>query len=110
MIIKEVQFSKCPHCGDRKRVSDEEYGCDECGNPIALEVNGKRHNDYLDMTVHHHTDPARHLQFCSWKCVIAFLPKIKTGYFASLPYLQFEADVLPGQRAEDFFRLIGARK
>lgn len=107
MQIKEAKWEHCPSCGTKQKcISDEEYGCDECKKPININVKGKRHNDYLDLTVFENPSAphSRDYQLCSWKCVLKKLRKLKCGYFISLPYLHFEKDALPGQRARDFFK------
>jgi len=109
MIIKEAKWRKCSSCGTNiERISDEEYGCDECKKPIAIAVEGKRHHDYLQVTIFqnpaHSTSSYR--QFCSWKCTLRNLRKVKCNYFISLPCLQFEKDAVPGQRVKDFFKAI----
>lgn len=109
MKIQEAKYEMCSKCGTRKNlISDEVYGCDQCRKPISIELNGKRHHDYLQLTVFRTGDESESHQFCSWACVLKFLPTIRTDYFINLPYLQYEADALPGQRASDFFATISA--
>lgn len=108
MKIEEAKFETCKECKTHlKRISDEVYGCDQCRKPIAMDVSGKRHNDYLDLTVHYlGGEGSVSHQFCSWACLFEFLPTIKTDYFVSLPFLQYESYALPGQRASDFMECI----
>ena len=49
------------------------------------------HFPRLDMTVWptKDSDEVQHYHFCSWDCVLKFIPKIKSTYFASLPHLTF---------------------
>lgn len=110
MLIKDDVWKVCGECKSRKElVSEAVYGCDQCKKPIEIfGSNGKRHHDYLSMTVFRDTQSseAEHLHFCSWKCVLKKLPTIKSDYFASLPYLHFEGDTVKGQSAKDLFRLL----
>ena len=108
MKIEEARYETCKECGTRKRmISEESYGCDECGKQISIESNGKTHHDFLQLKVFRHVgSDTESREFCSWACVFAFLPKIESDYFVSLPFLQYEADVVPGQRVSDFFKLL----
>ncbi len=103
MIIKERVYEKCPKCGSSKFVSDEEYGCDSCKKKIDL---SKPDSEYLRATVFY--DPGgktQDFQFCSWKCVLKKLRRVKSNYFINLPHLHFDHKK-PGLRACDFFKLL----
>lgn len=89
MIIKEREYKVCKECGHREMISDEEYGCDNCGKPMAFD--NEEEADYLRTQVFHiKKDHADQLHFCSWSCVFQKLKTIKTDDFISLPYLSFE--------------------
>ena len=93
MKIKEAINKRCGECKRFKgEISPDIYGCNNCRKEIQHELTaGKR--QHLHMTIFR--DPgnssSEHLEFCSWKCVLAYLPKIKSNYFANLPYLHFDA-------------------
>jgi len=110
MLIKQRVVEKCKECDHIVReVSPEQFGCDECRKPIEYEVWGKSHHDYLEITVFHNSsDSTEHLHLCSWKCVAKKLRKVKSDYFVSLPFLHYEKDTVPGQRASDFLKLVRA--
>ncbi len=89
MIRKERKFKTCKECGHREMISDEEYGCDNCGNPIDFDDPNEA--DYLRTQVfYHEKGHSESLHFCSWNCVFQKLRTIKTDDFISLPYLSFE--------------------
>lgn len=83
-------------------VSWEVYGCDHCKKEIKEFPNEE---DRLQMTVFQHDNSTEYLHFCSWKCVLKYLPKIKTDYFINLPYVSFDA-VTKGRTAKDLFKLL----
>jgi hypothetical protein len=93
MKIKEAVNESCGECGRyKKEVSPDVYGCDNCRKEIQRNLAaGKRQN--LQMTVFRnpHNSDSQNLEFCSWKCVLAYLPKIRCNYFVNLPYLHFDA-------------------
>lgn len=98
MIIKEAAWETCSACGTRKRVSDEERGCDECAKPLG-------EDDSLSATVFSNQDNETvDLHFCSWACALKKLSTVKTDYFISLPYLHFDAGA--PQNADDFWKAI----
>lgn len=102
MKIKEATFHECPSCRSRKRLTEEEYGCDECKKPIDYDLDVKQHRQYLQVTVFHHEGQSEHLEFCSWRCALKGLKKVKSDYFVSLPYLIYDDDQ-KGIRAKDFW-------
>ena len=105
MIIKEEIRENCDKCGRFVRqVSPEQHGCDQCKKPIQPYGNN---DERLEVTVFTHADGSntKHYLFCSWRCVFAFLEKVRTDYFISLPYVSFDNKIV-GRRARDFKRLI----
>ncbi len=69
-------------------VEPEEYGCDECAKHLP---------DYPNETTRLHLsvfykdrDRTDDLHFCSWKCCLGHLPKIKTDYFIAFPHVIFD--------------------
>lgn len=90
MIIKEAEFTTCDCCGTRKRVSEEEYGCDNCGKPIEL------YDDQalLRLRLFWHDGRGSNgddtLHLCSWKCALQKASTLSTDYFIDLPYLSFD--------------------
>lgn len=112
MLIQEAKYSTCGECGRHKSTVQEEiYGCDNCRKEIQrnLKANKRQH---LQLTVFH--DPAnsssQHLEFCSWKCVIAYLPKIKSNYFVSLPYMHFDEGYSKEMTGKELIRLVCTKK
>lgn len=87
-IVKEVEV----------RISDEVYGCDECRTEID------REKSYLEATIFQQEGDSEHRQYCSWKCVVKNLRKVKSDYFVSLPFLHYDQKQ-KGLRAKDFFAL-----
>ena len=102
MIIKKSQFKKCPKCGNRKLVSDEEYGCDGCGTPIEP-YNGEE--EYLHFQVFNHGKGTKQLHCCSWGCVFIALKKQKSDYFISLPYVSFDMKN-PKMQSKEFWKAV----
>jgi hypothetical protein len=115
MKIKEAEFHSCPTCSSRKRVSEEEYGCDVCKKPINnRELDPKGNRMYLQAQVFSNrgNSSAEQMEFCSWKCALKGLSKVKTDYFVSMPYLHYD-ETQKGIRASDFWaavRSFGKRK
>lgn len=106
MKIKEPTFHTCPTCENRRRLTDTEYGCDECRKPIDFEGKQRQH---LQVTVFRNNKPTESLEFCSWVCCLKGLKKINSDYFVSLPMLHYD-DHQKGIRAKDFFDAIKAYK
>ena len=104
MKIREAEFSKCKCCGKRgDLISDEAYGCDSCGKVIDM---NKKGDDYISATLYHKKyEPAEDFVFCSWKCALKKLSKVKTDYFISLPFLTFDSRK-KGVRAKDFWEAV----
>ena len=112
MIVKKAKYRNVKKLVT-ERVSDEVYGCDECkkefGEVNKLEITvfyshkmeAKLKNSESGVTDRH--------QFCSWACVGKFMPKVKTDYFVSLPYLHYDAQT-PGTTIKDFLNLINPPK
>lgn len=101
MIIKERVYQECKCCGSRKMVSDEEYGCDNCGKPIDM-FNGDNH---LGATVHWRDKDAEGLHFCSWRCTFSKLSTVNTDYFISWPLVSFD-ESHPDRDAAAFWQAV----
>lgn len=111
MIIRKAKFRKVKKIVT-ERISDDIYGCDECKKEI------KSSDSKLDISVFYHNKKLKKQQnsgdtdsheFCSWNCVCKFLPKIKTDYFVSLPFLHYEKQT-EGTMANDFIKLLTCKK
>ena len=103
MILREAKWKECPCCGRRgDLLQDEKYGCDECKKEIDMSKPG---SDYLRVTVHSNDERARSMEFCSWRCTVKGLKKIKTDYFIAMPFLNYDTRK-KGLMATDFFKLI----
>jgi hypothetical protein len=102
MIVKEATYKTCKGCGTKHRLTDETYGCDECRKPIDR---GGEQRQYLQATVFKHGEESKRLEFCSWRCCLKGLRKVKSDYFVSLPFLHYD-ERQKGVRARDFFTLL----
>ena len=103
MLIKERQWRKCPTCERNHELLNEEvYGCDTCKRAIDL----NKHQQYLQVTrFMDHQSLTTHHHFCSWKCVLKWLPKNPLDSFFSLPYLTY--DTPSGKKlTKEFFSLM----
>jgi hypothetical protein len=84
MIIKEAKYKKVK-VSQLTCVQDAIIGCDECREEI------KDTPTELQITVFsNQSENSKDLCFCSWDCVLSYLPKIKTDYFITLPYVRFD--------------------
>lgn len=89
MLIKEATYRTIP--STRQEIVNEEiYGCDECKKELS---NTGDYCKVLPMAVFLRTTdkPAVHLEFCSWKCLLKYLPKIESDYFSHLPMVTYES-------------------
>lgn len=101
MEIKEAIYKKEKR-EVRVLVSEAVYGCDECQKEITEDGNNIHK---LSISVFHTNKetPDSH-DFCSWKCVFKFIPKIECDHFVSLPYLHYDEDT-PEITVKDFIVL-----
>lgn len=92
MLIKDTQYKKCGECSRTESISEPIYGCDTCKAEIDLNRSSSsgKGSGYLKVTVFHEESSTQNLEFCSWDCFFAKVPKIKSDYFMSLPYLMFD--------------------
>jgi len=82
MIIKKAKYKNVT-VKQRRMVSEEVYGCDECEKEIKEFPN---EDPRLNITVFYQIKPSiDNYHFCSWECIINFIPKIETDYFFNLP-------------------------
>jgi len=88
LIKSERVYETCKHCGSTKLIKDEGICCDGCRKEIGL---GESSN-YLLVSAHFSDlNPTVYYHFCSWKCFFKIAEKeIKSDYFVSLPYLNFD--------------------
>ena len=102
-ILKETEWQTCDECGLRKRVADEQRGCDVCKRVFDDQ------EPYLSSDIFRRgTNGADRLDFCSWTCALKGLAAVETDYFVSLPYLHYDKETPVKQRAEGFFRAVRA--
>lgn len=73
----------------RRVVSQAVYGCDNCKKEIP---NYPNEANRLDMTIFHNEKESERKHFCSWGCVLGFLPKIKSDYFINLPMVYMDQE------------------
>ena len=109
MKIKEAKYHSCPTCSATKQVRGDEYGCDGCDVCKKPIDRGGKQRQYLQATVFKHGAETGHLEFCSWKCALRGLKKVKTDYFIGLPSLHYD-ERQKGIRAKDFFDAVKAFK
>lgn len=90
MIIKKAVYKK-KKVLQKTLISDAVYGCDCCRKEIKDYPNEKGR---LDMAVFYNSNQGGkdtdHYHFCSWSCVLKFIPTVKTGYFLNLPHVMFD--------------------
>jgi len=104
MKLKEETWDECSSCGHRTHILEEaQYGCDNCKRVLNMELDEGEY-DFLRLTVFRNGSSIDY-QFCCWNCVLKFLPKIKSDYFVSLPYLLYD-NKRKGMRAKDFLKLV----
>jgi len=105
MKLYEREMNVCKCCNRTTTVKVEEtYSCDECAKVIDL---NKTNIEYLDIAIFFHDNSKEigHRQYCSWKCCLKNLRKVKTDYFISLPMLTFDTKT-KGLHPRDFFKLV----
>lgn len=91
MLIKKAKYKKVK-VWKRQEISPEVHGCDNCKVVLKSWPN---EDNRLDMTVWPTKDTGhdtQHYHFCSWDCVLKYIPKIKSTYFASMPHLMFDSE------------------
>lgn len=88
MIIKKRAWSKCQTCqSNRTLINEDIYGCDVCKR--VLDMN-KKSVSYLDATKFSQRGEATHHHFCSWRCLVKWVIRVKCDNFISLPFLSFD--------------------
>ena len=101
MIIKKARY-RSKMVKQKVRVSDDVYGCDHCSKEIKSFPN---ESGRLEVTVFKREHRVEHYHLCSWKCVLKFLPSIKSDHFVTLPYLYYD-EITKGRTAKDLIKLI----
>jgi len=103
MKIKEAEFKKV-RIWQTEEVSPDVFGCDECRQEIKDWPN---EDCRLEITVFHHgTEKVDYLHFCSWNCVLNYIPKINTNYFVTLPFIYFNVDSESPRSAKSLIDLL----
>lgn len=112
MKIKEAVNESCGECGRyKKEISPDTYGCDNCRKEIQRTLAaGKRQHLQLTVFCQGRDVSSEHLEFCSWECVLAYLPKIKCNYFVNLPYLHFDAGYPKEMTGKELIRLLRPKR
>src|SRR3989304_6796074 len=85
MLLKKAKYKKVKSWKN-KCISNDVYGCDECKSTIKEFP--KEYNK-LEMTVFYNEKETERLQFCSWSCVLKYIPKLNSDNFVTLPYIYF---------------------
>lgn len=103
MLVKEAVYKEVT-VKQNQQVEPPVYGCDCCGKELVEYPN---ETNRLELTVfHNNSEKTEHLHFCSWRCVLKQLPKIKTDYFIDLPFLYYDEKEGKGRTAKEFIKLI----
>jgi hypothetical protein len=105
MRTSEHKVERCDCCGHSQYVGLELFACDECAASLVGE--GLLRMDVYNNGPEGSTSSER--QFCSWRCLLAHLPKIQSDYFASMPFLHFD-EAPAGQSAADFLAAIAGQQ
>lgn len=87
MLLKKAKYKKVK-VWQSKIVSNDVHGCD-CCKKVIDEYPNETARFTLDVWENEHNIEVLHYHFCSWKCLLKFIPKIKSTYFASMPFLYF---------------------
>ena len=98
MIIEEAKKEICSHCGIERYVTNRIENCDNCG------MIKEEDETFLDVVVFSGDGRSKNLDFCCWKCVFEYIPKIVNFDFFTLPYVSFE--YAEGRSDKDFFEAI----
>jgi len=103
MKIKDAVYEEVM-VEQRREVSPEQYGCDECKILIS---NFPNEDNRLELTIFHNVkDNVEYLHFCSWDCLFKYMPKVETDDFVSLPFLYFDSTDNGLRSAKRFIELI----
>lgn len=98
MLLKKAKYKKV-QVWQRKMVSDDVHGCD-CCKKVIDEYPNEANRLTLDVWDKENDSEVTHHHFCSWKCLLKFIPKVKSSYFASMPFLYFNEGVKERTAAE----------
>ena len=91
----------------RKELTPEAYGCDECRHEIPQMPNEPNR---LELTVFNKNEESCSLHFCSWACVLTHIPKVKSDYFISLPFLYYDSKDGHTRNASELIDIINSIK
>lgn len=105
MIIKKAVYKKV-RVTQQREVTAEVYGCDCCRKKIVEFPNETRR---LVVSVFKQGESSKDYHFCSWNCVLKFVPTIQSDYFATLPYIYFDEGKGPRTFTE-LLKVIGKLK
>lgn len=100
MVIKKAKYKKV-RVWQTKEISPEQHGCDNCKTPI---LDPNQDVNRLEVKVFWNSNrdtDTRH--FCSWECVLEYLPKIKSDYFVDLPFVHFDGK---GNTIKDLLKVL----
>lgn len=104
MIIKKAVYKKV-RVTQAREVSPEKYGCDCCRKEIKEYPNEVNRLELSVWETKEGDSNSKNYHFCSWKCLLKFLPSVKSNYFASLPFLHFD-EKSDTRTAKEFMKLI----
>jgi hypothetical protein len=106
MIIKEAKY-KTVTVKQRRQVSPDVYGCDHCRAEIKEYPNEESR---LEVKIFSNDDATEYKHFCSWSCVLAFLPTIECKYFVDLPFLYYDVRKGGERGADELLRLLDDKR
>lgn len=107
MIVKKATYKKI-RVTQTREVTAAVYGCDCCKTPIVGYPNEAQRLE-LKVWPDNKGSETQYYHFCSWKCVLKFIPTIKSEYFADLPFLYFDEG--KGKRtAAELVRILTRKK
>ena len=99
MKIKDAVYTKETIEVNRIQ-TDTVYGCDNCRKEIEAYPNEPERLEIIQL--YHDDRDTVNLHFCSWDCVLEYMPQAKTDYFINLPRLNFDE----GNGPKSGYRLI----
>lgn len=91
MLLKKAKYKKVK-VWSNKLISDEIYGCDNC-NKVIEEYPNEVARLTIDVWDKENDSNVFNYHFCSWKCLLKFIPSIKSEYFATMPYLHYNEGI-----------------
>lgn len=101
MVKQKRKTKTCKECGHVENISQAIYKCD-CCKKILEEV-------HLTTSVWRNTEDSdpKGYHFCSWKCFLKKMSKVRIGHFMDFPLLDC-GRVKPGLSVKEFWKAVRA--